>query len=76
MNKRTVFSIIFLPILLMGADVFFAEVISEYTLRTMNPLPNYLSILVQVILQGLTLLIMYRSLAYKKEKIIVLFYQL
>ncbi|AZP04295.1 hypothetical protein [Jeotgalibaca ciconiae] len=68
MNKRTAFSIIFLPVLLMGTDILFAEAISEYTLRTMNPLPNYLSILVQVILQGLTLLIMYRSLAYKKEK--------
>lgn len=68
MKKRTAFSIVFLPILLMGADILFAEAISQYILRTMNPLSYYLSIFVQVILQGLTLFIMYRSLAYKKEK--------
>lgn len=68
MNKKTALSLIFLPVLLMGIDAFATQAINDYMLRSFNPAPAYFSIFLQIILQGLTLIVIYHSLVYKKEK--------
>ena len=68
MNKKTALSLIFLPVLLMGIDASATQAINDYMLRSFNPAPAYFSIFLQIILQGLTLIFIYHSLVYKKEK--------
>lgn len=68
MNKKTALSLIFLPLLLMGIDAFATQAINDYVSQSFNIGPAYFSIFLQIILQGLTLIVIYHSLVYKKEK--------
>lgn len=68
MKSSTAYSLLFLPILLMVGHAMLATTIEQHYYRTFDIQPILLLLGLQILIQGTVLVLMYRSLVYKREK--------
>lgn len=68
MKKSTMFLLLLYPIFIMVGYTFLETILIQNSQRSFDVPPVFVLIGIQVFFQGSTLVLMYRSLVYKKEK--------
>lgn len=68
MKNRLFFSITFVPLFLMVSYTLLEDVVIEHSQRSMNTVPAFILMGVEIVVQGIILFVMYRSFVHKKEK--------